>query len=133
MRKAGLFLNGRAAFVSGTPFTSLNPATNEVLAEVYPASPSEVDEAVQSARRAFPLWAAKTNTERGRVLKAAAALLRGRARSLAELETSDTGKPISESLAVDIPSAADCLEFFGGVVAGLSGRQIDRKSGVEGK
>lgn len=124
MRKAGLFLNGRATFGSGAPFLSLNPATNRELAEIYPATPGEVDGAVRAAQKAFPAWAAKTGTERGRVLKAAAALLRERVRSLAELETSDAGKPIAESLTVDIPSAADCLEYFGGVVAGLSGRHI---------
>ncbi len=130
MRKAGLFVNGRAGFGSAEPFTTLNPATNLDLAEVFPASRSEVDEAVGAARKAFPAWASTPPSSRGRVLKKAAALLRERAQSLSELETSDTGKPISECLAVDIPSAADCLEFFGGVVAGLSGRHLDLGSGA---
>jgi len=130
MRKAGLFLNGRAAFGSATPFFSYNPATNTELAEVFPASRSEVDEAVSAARKAFPAWAATAPSARGKILKAAAALLRERAQSLAETETADTGKPISESLAVDVPSAADALDFFGGVVAGLSGRHIDLGSGA---
>lgn len=125
MRKAGLFLNGRARLGAGATFLSVNPATGAGLAEIHPATKEEVGEAVASARKAFPAWAAKSATERGRVLKAAAALLRERVKGLAELETADTGKPIAESLSVDIPSAADCLEFFGGVAAGLSGRHVD--------
>ena len=125
MRKAGIFFNGRAALGSGPMFESHNPATNEVIAEVTSASEAEVHEAVAAATRAFPEWSARTATERGRVLKAAAQLLRDRTESLAQLETEDAGKPIAESRAVDIPSAADCLEYFGGIAAGHSGRHVD--------
>lgn len=122
--KAGIFFNGRAAFGKGPVFETSNPATGEVLAEVTSASPADVEEAVDAAARAFPAWRAKTGTERGRVLKRAADLLRERLESFAELETRDAGKPISESRAVDVPSAADCLEYFAGIVAGLSGRHV---------
>jgi betaine-aldehyde dehydrogenase len=63
--------------------------------------------------------------ERGRILKAAAALLRERNSELALLETRDTGKPIQETSTVDVLSGADCLEYFGGIAAGLSGEHID--------
>lgn len=125
MRRAGIFIQGRAAFGNGPAFQSLNPATNEVLAEVTSASGPDVDEAVAAAARAFPAWRAKSATERGRVLKRAAALLRERAESFAQLETQDAGKPIAESRAVDVPSAADALEYFGGIASGLSGRHVD--------
>ncbi len=124
MKKVGIFFNGRAAFGSGPVFSSRNPATNEVIAEVASASKAEVDEAVQAAARAFPEWRAKAPVERGRILRKAAELLRERTEALALVETEDAGKPIAESRAVDIPSAADCLEYFGGIVAGLSGRQM---------
>jgi betaine-aldehyde dehydrogenase len=66
-----------------------------------------------------------TGTERGRVLKRVADLLRAANAELAELETRDTGKPIQETIAVDVLSGADCLEYFGGVAATISGEHID--------
>jgi len=125
LKTLGLFLNGRAVLGSGETFSSVNPATGEDCAHVYPATLKELDEAVNAARQAFPAWAALTATERGRVLKNAAKLLREKTKELAELEVADTGKPITEALNVDVPSAADALEYFGGVVAGLSGRYVD--------
>lgn len=124
-QKVGVFFNGRAAFGNGEVFTSLNPATGEVLAEVTGASAADVNEAVGAAARAFPAWSRRSATERGRILKAAAALLRERAEAFAAIETDDAGKPIAESRAVDVPSAADALEYFGGIAAALSGRQVD--------
>jgi betaine-aldehyde dehydrogenase len=125
MKKAGLFLNGRVTLGTGSPFPSVNPATGEEFAIVHPATLKEVDHAVESAQNAFPGWAAQSATERGRVLRRAAGLLREKVATLAELETTDNGKPITESKTVDIPSAADALEFFAGVVSGLSGRYVD--------
>jgi betaine-aldehyde dehydrogenase len=66
-----------------------------------------------------------TGAERGRVLQRAARLLRERNDALAELETRNTGKPIQETRAVDVISGAECLEYFGGLAAGLAGEHID--------
>src|SRR6266581_4268860 len=71
--------------------------------------------------RGFAQWSAMTGTERGRILNRAAAILRERGRALARLEVVDTGKPIQEAEAVDIPSGADCIEFFAGLAATLHG------------
>ena len=70
-------------------------------------------------------WAKHPAKDRGKILQNAARLLRESNERLAKIETMDTGKPISESSSVDILSAAECLEYFGGIAAGLSGRQID--------
>lgn len=106
-------------------FTTIDPATGEVLAEVEIAGPAEVDQAVAAARAGQKRWAAMTGTERGRVLKRAADLLRARNDELALLETRDTGKPIQETSVVDVISGADCLEYFAGLAAGLTGEHVD--------
>ena len=69
------------------------PATGEVLCRLQVADASVVDAAVQGARAAGPAWAALSGAERGRVLLAAARLLRERRRAVAEAEVWDTGKP----------------------------------------
>lgn len=105
--------------------TSTNPATGEVLGQVPIAGPAEVDAAVATATVAQRQWAAFTGTERGRVLRRAADLLRARNDELARLETQDTGKPLQETLAVDVASGADCLEYYAGLAATISGEHID--------
>ncbi len=106
-------------------FESINPATGEVLGRFAVAGAAEVGRAVDRAARAQPGWAALTGAERGRVLRRAADLLRARNTELSRLETQDTGKPIAETGTVDVLSGADCLEYFGGMAAGLAGEHID--------
>ena len=94
-----------------------NPANNNPLGEVCQANDQDIEAAVNSSEKAFHIWKNKTGAERGRVLLKAAHILRSRLEKIALLETQDVGKPISESLAVDISSAADALEYFGGMAA----------------
>ena len=110
---------------SGELFDTVNPATGETLCRIQQAGPEDVERAVAAARSGFAVWSRMTGTERGRVLAKAAHLLRARNRELAELEVLDTGKPIQEAEAVDVASGADCLEYFAGIAAGLSGQHID--------
>jgi betaine-aldehyde dehydrogenase len=110
---------------SATTITSINPATGAVLAEIGVDGAAEVDAAVARAQDAQRRWAAMTGAARARVLRQAADILRARNRELAELETRDTGKPIQETLAVDVASGADCLEYFAGLAASLSGEHLD--------
>jgi betaine-aldehyde dehydrogenase len=106
-------------------FASINPATGAVLGYVSVAGPAEVDAAVRAAERGQARWAAMTGAQRARVLRQAAHILRSRNRELAELETRDTGKPIQETLVVDVVSGADCFEYFAGLAQSLSGEHID--------
>ncbi|MEX2318797.1 MAG: betaine-aldehyde dehydrogenase, partial [Bauldia sp.] len=106
-------------------FATINPATGETLAEVEIAGEAEVERAVAVAKAAQPAWAAMTGAERGRVLRRVADILRARNDELARLETLDTGKPIQETSVVDVISGAECLEYFAGLAAGLSGEHID--------
>jgi betaine-aldehyde dehydrogenase len=115
----------RSAAAAGERFASINPATGEVLGYVTAAGSAQVDAAVRAAQRAQADWGARTGTERSRVLRRAADILRSRNGELAELETRDTGKPIQETRVVDVASGADCFEYFAGLVQSLSGEHID--------
>ncbi|MBH0236213.1 betaine-aldehyde dehydrogenase [Methylobrevis albus] len=109
----------------GETFDSVNPATGAVLARVEIAGEAEVEAAVAAAARGQKVWAAMTGAERGRILKRVADILRARNDELARLETLDTGKPIQETSVVDVISGADCLEYYAGLAATLSGEHVD--------
>lgn len=119
------WIDGAPVAAAGEIFETRNPATGEVLATVRAAGAHQVNRAVEVATRAQARWAAMTGAERGRVLRRAADILRARNAELARLETLDTGKPISETIGVDVLSGADCLEYYGGLAAGLSGEHVD--------
>ena len=110
---------------TGESFTSVNPATGETLADVEAAGAAGVERAVRDATVAQRGWAARPAVERGRILQRAAALLRMRTAELAALETSDTGKPITEAREVDVPTGADALEYYGGLAASVQGIHQD--------
>ncbi len=113
-------------------FDTFNPATGEKLATLPIAGAAEIDAAVARAAAAQKAWARQTGTERGRILRRAADLLRARNDELARLETLDTGKPIQETLVVDVISGADCLEFFAGIAPTIAGEHIDLGPGAFG-
>lgn len=124
--KASHYING--SYVEddgGTPFDVIYPATGEVIARLHAATGNIVELAIEAARAAQGEWAGMRPADRGRVLRRAADLLRERNADLARLETLDTGKAIQETLVADPASAAEALEFFGGVVAGYHGDYID--------
>ena len=110
---------------AGGRFASINPATGKVLGLVTADGSAQVNAAVVAAKKGQLLWAAMTGAERARVLRRTADILRSRNRELAELETCDTGKPIQETLVVDVASGADCFEYFAGLAQSLSGEHID--------
>ncbi|GAA1748524.1 aldehyde dehydrogenase family protein [Nostocoides vanveenii] len=107
----GLFINGKFLEATGTPFKTINPATEEVLADIAEASEADVDAAVKAARAAYTrVWSTMSGTDRGKYLFRIARLLQERSREFAVLETLDNGKPIRESRDVDVPIAA--AHFF---------------------
>lgn len=122
---ASHFINGRyVEDTNGTPIEVIYPATGETIATVYSATPAIVEEALASAKAAQKAWAGMTGTERGRILRRAADMMRERNRDLSILETYDTGKPLSETLYADATSGADALEYFGGLAGALTGEHI---------
>jgi betaine-aldehyde dehydrogenase len=110
---------------AGDALEVIHPATGEVIARLNAATPAIVEAAVASAKRAQAQWERVRPLERGRVLRRAADLLRARNDEIARIETLDTGKPIQETVVADPASAADALEFLGGVVAGFHGEFMD--------
>jgi len=120
-----LYIDGRTVdATAGETFEVVNPFDGSLLARVQQASPADVDAAVAAARRGQREWAAMSGMARGRILQRAVALLRERNDELAELETRNTGKPISETAAVDIVTGADALEYYAGLAAAIEGTQI---------
>ncbi len=110
-RRYGLFLDGK--FVpshSGRWFWSINPATEEPLAEFAEASSEDIERAVSAAERAFSKWSRLPAKERGKYLFRIARRIQEKARELAVLETMDGGKPIAEARDVDLPLTA--AHFF---------------------
>ena len=112
----GLFINGREVPASdGGVFTTLNPATEEVLAEVSKATPADVDRAIRAARRAQKTrWGNLPGRERAKYLFRIARILQERSRELAVLETMNSGKPIKESRDVDVPLVAAHFWYYAG-------------------
>ena len=123
--KASHFINGQyVEDTGGTPIEVIYPATGEKIATVYAATPAIIEQAITSAKTAQTEWAAMTGTERGRILRRAADMLRERNHDLSVLETYDTGKPYQETSVADATSGADALEYFGGMAATLTGEHI---------
>ncbi len=108
----GLFINGKfEAPASKKYFKTINPATEEVIAEVAEANEKDVDRAVKAARKAYDtVWSRMEAKERGKYLFRIARLIQERAREFAVIESMDGGKPIRESRDVDVPLAA--AHFF---------------------
>ncbi|MGQ7247731.1 betaine-aldehyde dehydrogenase [Halomonas sp. V046] len=120
-----LYIDGRRqSATSGETFAVTNPYDGSHLADVQVASAADVDVAVASAQRGQKVWAAMSGMERGRILNRAVALLRSRNDEIARLETLNTGKPFSETSAVDIVTGADVLEYYAGLAAAIEGSQF---------
>ena len=90
---------------SGKTFETVNPATEEVIAQVAEGDAADIDLAVKAARKAFDSgpWRKTDARDRGRLLNKLADLIEENIDELAELETLDNGKPISESRNGDLP------------------------------
>ncbi len=128
--KASHFIDGEyVEDTNGAPIDVIYPATGEVIARLHSATPEIVEKALNSAKSAQAAWAALSGTERGRVLRRAADIMRDRNRDLSIIETHDTGKPLQETLVADATSGADALEYFGGLAASLTGEHIPLADG----
>jgi len=116
---------------SGETFEVANPAANEVIALVESGNADDIDRAVRAARESFEEgpWGRMSGVERGQILKRAAAIINERTEELARLETLDTGKPITESLTIDIPASATALDYYGGMACDLKGDVISVAGG----
>lgn len=110
---------------AGAPIAVHYPATGERIASLHEATPAAIDRALASATKGFAVWSSTPPAQRARVLRRAADIIRDRNRELSQLETLDTGKPLSETLVADWASGADALEWFASLAATLAGEATD--------
>ncbi|MCQ4105835.1 5-carboxymethyl-2-hydroxymuconate semialdehyde dehydrogenase (plasmid) [Erwinia persicina] len=121
MKKINHWINGKN-ISSSDYFTTSNPATGEVLAEVASGGEREVALAVDAARTAFPKWANTPMKERARLMRRLGELIDRDVPHIAALETADTGLPIHQTKNVLIPRASHNFEFFAEICQQMNGR-----------
>src|SRR5438128_7373928 len=123
-----LFINGDFVDArSGQTFPTINPATEEKIADLASAGPEDVDDAVRAARAQMEpgsAWQKMKPRDRAKILWRIADMLSARADEIGRIETLDNGKPIFESQFVDTPAAAECLYYFAGWSGKVTGETI---------
>jgi acyl-CoA reductase-like NAD-dependent aldehyde dehydrogenase len=125
-----LFIGGRFVDAAdGRTLPTLNPHDNSVIAEVAMAGTADVDRAVAAAQRALPAWSRLAAADRGRILLRLADLIETNAEELARLETLDTGHPLKDSRALDVPRTAACWRYFGGMADKFQGDVVPVEAG----
>ncbi|WP_132745798.1 aldehyde dehydrogenase family protein [Scopulibacillus darangshiensis] len=125
--KKGLYINGEfVESVSGRTFKTYNPVNGEVLATVSEAIDEDVNKAVNAARKAFDdgPWPKMDAAERGRLLYKLADLIEEHKEELAQLDTLDNGKPITEMRMADIPLTIDMFRYYAGWTTKMTGQTI---------
>lgn len=121
-KQYGLFIDGEWKNSSdGEVFKSYSPATGEMLAEISEATKEDVDSAVKAARKALPGWAKTSPIERQNLLLKIADIIDANTEHLAMVETLDNGKPIRETMTVDVPMSSDHFRYFAGVIRAEEG------------
>jgi aldehyde dehydrogenase (NAD+) len=112
--------------VSGKTFPALNPTTGETICEVAEGDKADIDKAVAAARQAFESgpWSKMSGSERGRLINKLADAIEQNKDDLAILESINNGKPISDSLAADLPLTIKCYRYFAGWADKIHGKTI---------
>jgi aldehyde dehydrogenase (NAD+) len=125
-----LFIDGE--FVDATnrgAIEVLNPHDNSALAQVAEARAADIDKAVAAAWKAFPGWRATAAADRGRLLLKLADKIEAHTAELAEIESLDTGHPIRDTRALDVPRTAATFRYFGGMADKLHGSVVPVEQG----
>lgn len=118
----GLFINGEFIKAENSAtIDTYNPANGKKLASIADASKDDVDKAYMAARKAFESFRHTTVSQRSKLLNKIADIIDENAKFLAEVESMENGKPIRETLNVDIPYAAEHFRYFAGVIQGEEG------------
>jgi len=127
IRQTQCFIGGQwVPAASGKTFETINPATEEVIAEVAAGDKADVDQAAKAARKAFETgpWPKMDARDRGRLIHKLADLIEDEFNDLAALETLDNGKPIRDARAADLPLVLDCLRYYAGYADKIHGQTI---------
>lgn len=123
-----LLINGEwCDSASGKKFATINPATEEVIAQVAEADAPDVEKAVKAARKAFDegsKWRTMSATDRGRLMMKLADLIDANRKDLAALEALDNGKPMGMALAADLPLTSACIRYYAGWTDKMHGKTI---------
>jgi acyl-CoA reductase-like NAD-dependent aldehyde dehydrogenase len=120
-----LFIDGKwVDGKEGKTFDTYCPANGELLATCVDAGKEDVDLAVQAAWKAFDSWKNTSPVERAAILLKIADLIDANAEKLAIVETMDNGKPIRETMAVDVPLASDHFRYFAGAIRAEEGTAV---------
>ena len=121
-KEYGLYIDGRWVPASdGGKFPVYDPANGEKLTECAEATKEDVDAAVTAAWKAFPAWKAVDPSVRSKILLDIADAIEANAERLATVESMDNGKPIRETMNLDVPLAVDHFRYFAGVLRSEEG------------
>lgn len=125
-----LLIDGRRVKpLSGRYFTTVNPATEQVIAQVAEAGVEDVDVAVRSARKALDgEWGHMKASDRGRLLLKLADLIKRDEEELVMLESLDSGKPVSAIRRQDLPAVIDTLVYYAGMADKINGQVIPART-----
>jgi betaine-aldehyde dehydrogenase len=125
-----LFIGGKFVdALSGETAPTLNPHDASVITDVALAGQADVDRAVEAAHKAFPIWSRMDATQRGRILLKLADKIEENTEELARLESLDTGHPLRDSRALDVPRTAMCYRYFGGMADKFEGSVVPVEQG----
>ncbi len=121
-----LLIDGkRVDAMSGRTFDTFDPSTGEVIAKIAEADANDVDAAVRSARKAFEGdWGRLRASERGQLMLKLAELIRQNEDELVNLESLDSGKPVSAIRRQDLPAVIDTLVYYAGMADKINGKVI---------
>jgi len=121
------FIDGQSVEAAETT-EAFNPCTGEAVSSVAKGTAADVDKAVQAAQAALSEWRERKPIERGRILLKIAGALREKSAELSAIESSETGKPVWQS-PMELETAAQYFEFYGGLVNVFQGEVIDLGAG----
>jgi acyl-CoA reductase-like NAD-dependent aldehyde dehydrogenase len=125
-----LFIGGQFVdAVDGGTIEVINPHDCSVITEIAEGRAADIDRAVEAAAAAFPAWRSMAAAERGRLLLKLADAIEANGEELAQLESLDTGHPISDARKLDVPRTAGCFRYFGGMADKLQGDVIPVEPG----
>ncbi len=127
VRHTECFIDGKwVPAASGKTFATMNPATEEEIAQVSEGDAADIDRAVKAARRAFESgpWSRIDARDRGRLIYRLADLIEEEIDELAALESLDNGKPVRDARAADLPLVVDCLRYYAGFADKIQGATI---------
>ena len=131
MQKIANYINGKLVEPhSGKYIDNYNPATGQVYAFIPDSNSQDVLQAISSAKKAFPTWAALQNSERAKWLEKISEGIHNKLEMLAKAESIDNGKPLSLAKAVDIPRARDNFKFYASAIMHFASESHHTQEGM---